>query len=424
MRTIEDSTEQQAQTADSAGALGIILLSRTTINSSFRIVYPFLPAISRGLSVPLTAASFLLTLRALAGLSSPLFGPLSDRYGRRSLMLAGLGMGALAAALIAGWPTYGVAIVAFVLFGLSKTAYDPAIQAYLSDAVPYHRRGRVLGITELSWSAAWLVGVPAAGFLIEQAGWQAPFLALTLVALIGLLLTWRLPPDRLQQASPTAPHWAGRTVPPLGLSLGRRLTAGLRHNRSAWLGMAIGLLFMFAIENVFVVYGAWMEETFSLSVGALGLASSVIGIAEAIGEGASAGLVDRLGKKPAVLGGLLLNAGAYLLLPLLSGNLMSALFGLFILLLAFEFSIVSSFPLISELAPGARGTLMALNVAALSAGRMLGSLTATPLWLHGGLNLNAMVSCGAALAAFALLLLCVPEPDGSLETGKECTEQT
>jgi len=392
LRTIEDSTEQQAQTADSAGALGIILLSRTTINSSFRIVYPFLPAISRGLSVPLTAASFLLTLRALAGLSSPLFGPLSDRYGRRSLMLAGLGMGALAAALIAGWPTYGVAIVAFVLFGLSKTAYDPAIQAYLSDAVPYHRRGRVLGITELSWSAAWLVGVPAAGFLIEQAGWQAPFLALTLVALIGLLLTWRLPPDRLQRASPTAPHWAGRT--------------------------------MFAIENVFVVYGAWMEETFSLSVGALGLASSVIGIAEAIGEGASAGLVDRLGKKPAVLGGLLLNAGAYLLLPLLSGNLMSALFGLFILLLAFEFSIVSSFPLISELAPGARGTLMALNVAALSAGRMLGSLTATPLWLHGGLNLNAMVSCGAALAAFALLLLCVPEPDGSLETGKECTEQT
>jgi predicted MFS family arabinose efflux permease len=255
-----------------------------------------------------------------------------------------------------------------------------------------------LGITELSWSAAWLLGVPAAGFLIERGGWQAPFVALTLLALIGLLFTWRLTPEQPRRTSPTAPRWAR-----------------LRHNRSAWLGMAVGLLFMFAIENVFVVYGAWMEETFSLSVAALGLASSVIGIAEAMGEGASAGLVDRLGKKKAVLGGLLLNAGAYLLLPLLSGTLVSALVGLFILLLVFEFSIVSYFPLISELAPGARGTLMALNVAALSAGRMAGSLTAIPLWLRGGLSLNAVVSCGAALGAFALLLLFVPEPGGSLE---------
>jgi predicted MFS family arabinose efflux permease len=393
------SAEQRVQTAVSAGALGMILLSRTTINSSFRIVYPFLPAISRGLGVPLMAVSFLLTLRALVGLSSPLFGPLSDRYGRRSLMLAGLGILAMGAALIAGWPIYGVAIVAFVLFGLSKTVYDPAMQAYLGDAVPYHRRGRVMGIAELSWSAAWLVGVPAAGFLIERAGWQAPFVALALLALVGLLFTWRLPPDQPQRASLAAPRWVL-----------------LRHNRSAWLGMAVGLLFMFAIENVFVVYGAWMEETFSLSVGALGLASIVIGIAEAVGEGFSAGLVDRLGKKRAVLGGLLLNAGGYLLLPLLSGNLVAALVGLFVLFIAFEFSIVSSFPLISELAPGARGTLMALNVAALSAGRMVGSLTAAPLWLRGGLGLNAVVSCGAALAAFVLLHLFVSEPSGSSES--------
>ena len=418
------SSAQRAQTAVSAGALGTILLSRTIFNSSFRVVYPFLPVISRGLGVPLTAVSFLLTLRALAGLSSPLFGPLSDRYGRRSLMLVGLGMLAIGAALIAGWPTYGVATVAFVWIGLSKTAYDPAMQAYLSDTVPYHRRGRVLGITELSWSAAWLVGVPVAGFLIERAGWQAPFVALTLLALVGLLFTWRLLPDQPRRASPTAPRWAGPFVPPLGLSSGRRLTAGLRHNRSAWLGMAVGLLFIFAIENVFVVYGAWMEETFSLSVGALGLASIVIGIAEAMGEGISAGLVDRLGKKRAVLGGLLLNAGAYVLLPLLSKNLVLALVSLFVLFVAFEFSIVSSIPLISELAPGARGTLMALNVAAMSAGRMAGSLTATPLWLRGGLSLNTAVSCGAALAAFALLLLFVPEPGGSSELERESSRWT
>ena len=87
----------------------------------------------------------------------------------------------------------------------------------------------------------------------------------------------------------------------------------------------------------------------------------------------------------------------------------------FVLFIAFELSIVFSFPLISELAPGARDTLMALNMAALSVGRMAGSLTAAPLWLRGGLSLNAVVSCGAALAAFVLLFLFVSEPGGSLE---------
>ena len=133
---------------------------------------------------------------------------------------------------------------------------------------------------------------------------------------------------------------------------------------------------------------------------------------EAAGSGARVALVE----ESPFLGGLLLNAGAYLLLPLLSGNLVSALVGLFILLLAVEFSFVSSVPLISELAPGARGTLMSLNAAALSAGRMAGSLTASPLWLRGGLSLNTVVSCGAALAAFVLLLLFVPEPSGSSES--------
>ncbi|HID64263.1 MAG TPA: MFS transporter [Anaerolineae bacterium] len=264
-----ESTGPQARTAASAGALGTILFSRTIINSSFRVVYPFLPVISRGLSVPLTAVSFLLTLRALAGLSSPFFGPLSDRYGRRSLMLAGLGMLAMGSALIAGRPTYGVATLAFVLLGLSKTAYDPAMQAYLGDAVPYHRRGRVFGITELSWSAAWLVGVPATGFLIERAGWQTPFVALALLALVSLFFTWRLSPDQPRRTSSTASRWTGPFVPPLGLSVstepsgrgldgvsGRRLTTGLRHSRGPWLGLVVGLLFMFAIENVFVVYGA------------------------------------------------------------------------------------------------------------------------------------------------------------------------
>jgi DHA1 family bicyclomycin/chloramphenicol resistance-like MFS transporter len=71
-------------------AFGVILLSRLALNMQMRVIYPFLPAISRALGVPLQTTSLLLTARALANLSSPLYGALSDRYGRRALMLGGL----------------------------------------------------------------------------------------------------------------------------------------------------------------------------------------------------------------------------------------------------------------------------------------------------------------------------------------------
>lgn len=71
-------------------AFAVILLSRLALNMQMRVIYPFLPAISRGLGVPLQTTSLLLTARAVANLSSPLFGALADRFGQRNLMLAGL----------------------------------------------------------------------------------------------------------------------------------------------------------------------------------------------------------------------------------------------------------------------------------------------------------------------------------------------
>lgn len=394
----DQSIAREASRSPALGTLGIILLARTILNGSYRVVYPFLPAISRGLGVSLTAVSFLLTVRAFVGLSSPLFGPFSDRHGRRAMMLSGLAMLVTAAVLIAlpsGWqalPAYQTAFVAFALFGIAKVIYDPAVQAYVGDLIPYHRRGRIMGIIELSWAASWLVGVPATGFLIELYGWQAPFIAIAILGLLSLALTRQLPRTDHRPRRQRGLQWQT-----------------FLRNRSALSALAVSVLMVFANENIFVVYGAWMESTFGLSVGALGVASIVIGVSEVIAEGSSAAFVDRIGKKRAVSVGMLLTAGAYLLLPAMTRSLAGALIGLAALFITFEFTIVSSIPLVSELAPATRGTLMALNVAALSAGRMLGSITATPLWLNGGMGLNGIVSAGACLIALLLLVLLIRE---------------
>ncbi len=158
-----------------------------------------------------------------------------------------------------------------------------------------------------------------------------------------------------------------------------------------------------AVENVLIVYGVWMESRFGLSVTALGLASTAVAVAEFAAECASAGLVDRIGKHRAVLGGLVLNLLAYLLLPRMATGLLGAVAGTSLLFLAFEFSIVSILPLISELAPEARATVMALNVAADASGRVIASLSAPRLWAAGGLVFNTNFSAGAVLLAILLL---------------------
>lgn len=175
------------------------------------------------------------------------------------------------------------------------------------------------------------------------------------------------------------------------------------------MALLVSSLLTAANENIFVVYGAWMESQFGLAIAALGLASMIIAVAELAAEASSAGLVDRLGKRRAVLGGLALGAVAYLLLSPLARSLGGALLGITLVVLTFEFAIVSMLPLVSGLAPGARGTLLAVNVAAMSFGRMVGSLSGPRLWSQWGLSANAVVSAGMVLVALLILGMGVRE---------------
>lgn len=386
-----------------------MFFARFALNFPFRMVYPFLPVISRGLNMPLETTSLLLTVRSLAAISSPLYGLLADRRGRQPIMLGGLVALVIGAVLMGITPSFVLALAAFALLGLSKASYDPAMQAYIGDVVPYEGRGKIVGILELPWALAWLIGVPIAGFLIAWVGWHAPFWLAAGLGAISLVATWlsKIPAGGLYPGWPKvrfSRELRGATEPKDGRS--SSLTPAshhLRATRPAITALLVTCLLMAASDNVFVVYGAWFETQFRLPVVTLGLVSVVISVAELVAEGSSAGLADRIGKRRAVLAGMVLNALTYLLLPQLARGLSSALLGIALMILTFEFSIVCLIPLVSELAPAARGTVMALNVAAISLGRMISSLTGPRLWTHGGLAANALVSAGIVLLAAVIL---------------------
>lgn len=369
----------------------MLMFARISLNLQFRIVYPFLPAISRGLGVPLATASLLLTVRSLVGALSPVYGLAADRYGRRPLMLAGLVALTAGAALTAVAPGMGIALIAFAFLGFSKAAFDPAMLAYVGDSVPYARRGRVMSLLELSWSLSWFIGVPLAGFVIAGFTWRAPFVVISVAGALAIVALARLCPT------------CGASLVGSGAS---SLLAGFRQVpwRATLPLLGFTCLTTMANENVFIVYSDWLEKQYQLAIAAIGVASLVISIAELTAEFGSAGLVDRLGKRRSVLIGMLFSMATYLALLPLAGGLAGALTGIGLMFLAFEFSIVASIPLISEVAPSARGTVLALNVSAAALGRMAGSLSGPRLWGAQGLPGVALVSAGLALLAIVMLL--------------------
>jgi predicted MFS family arabinose efflux permease len=344
------------------------------------------------MGVPLTAVTSIIAVNQSTAILGMFFGPLADRLGYRLMMLSGLGM--LVLGMFAGGflPFYGIVLAALFLAGMGKSVFDPAIQAYIGQRVPFHRRGLFIGLIEFSWAGSTLVGIPLAGLLIEYMGWRAPFFAVGGVGLIGMVgLMILLPKD----GKKTIRHQSASGL----LSAWRKLC----QERAAMGALAFGFFASAANDNLFVVYGAWLENSFSLSIVALGLGTSVIGIAELSGEGLTAAISDRLGLKRSVASGMSLCIISYIALPLLGQTLSLSLGGLFLIFLTYEFTIVSTLSLCTELLPGLRATMMSGFLAAAGVGRVIGALMGGPVWLAGGILMTGAVS--AVMSGLGLLCL-------------------
>jgi len=372
--------------------VGLVTLCRLVFNTARRFAYPFAPVLSRGLGVPLTAITSVIAVNQSTAVIGMFFGPLADRLGYRLMMLAGLGM--LTVGMFAGGflPFYGVVLAALFLAGLGKSVFDPALQAYVGERVPFHRRGLVIGVLEFGWAGSTLLGIPLVGLLIEHMGWRAPFFAMGGLGLLGIAALGILMP---KDGKKSVRHQTAAGLWSAWRRLGQERAA---------LG-AIGFAFFVsaANDNLFVVYGAWLEKSFSLSILALGLGTSIIGVAELSGESLTAAISDRLGLKRSVGVGLVLCIISYGVLPLLCQALSLALGGLFFIFLTYEFTIVSALSLCTELLPGSRATMMSSFLAAAGIGRVVGALIGVPVWLKGGILMTGFVS--AAISCLGLLFL-------------------
>ncbi|MCP5328172.1 MAG: multidrug effflux MFS transporter [Steroidobacteraceae bacterium] len=160
------------------------------------LLLPALPAIRTefGASTAATQAVVSAFLLAFA-VGIPVVGPLSDRYGRRPLILGGLGIFALGSAVAAWAPTLGVLVLARVIQAMGCAASFTVARAILGDLYQDWRLPRALANITMVMMIGTTVSPWLGGVITESLGWHAPFIALLASALIVLAVVWKLLPE-------------------------------------------------------------------------------------------------------------------------------------------------------------------------------------------------------------------------------------
>lgn len=368
-------------------AVATLAVLKLIVNTTFRFVYPFLPAIARGLGIDLTQAGMLVSVRWASALTTPVVMSFSGNlHHSRRLLLAGLILFSTGSVVTAWTGVFVGAVIGFALLGLAKPIIDISAQVYVSERVPYGKRARYLGILEISWAGGLLVGAPLAGWLIENWSWEAPFLIFgSLGALsIGLgLLFLDQSDERYSIEAVKAPDSPGRDV---------------------FLLLATIVLFGFAHESVLVTLGGWLEGSFGMTLLALGGVGTAIGLSELAGEGVMVGFTDRIGKRNSVGLGLGVASLALLALSFVSESLVPAMSALVVATVAIEFGYISAIPLMTELRPRSRTRLLALFIVANGMGRIAGDLISPRVFERGGMQTVAVMAAAAALCALAVVV--------------------
>jgi predicted MFS family arabinose efflux permease len=362
------------QKADFNANVALLTVTRLTVNTSIRMVYPFLAIFASGMGVEIEAISLALAISMAMSAVGPFLAPIADKYGRKTGMLMGLAIYLIGTMLAGIWPGYATFFLSILLGNLGNNVFVPALQAYLGDHTPYEKRGLYLAIAEIPWALSFILLIPLVGLIIEKTTWYAPFWYFSgLVVLTMALIAWRIPNEK-----PAADETK---------TLFGNIKQVLTSAPVMW-GMLMGFLIITGNEVVNMVFGVWIQDSYGLQIAALGAASAVIGVSELAGEGITAWLADRIGKERSVIAGIVLSSVFVLTLPWLGKSIIGALIWLFMFYFTFEVIIVSALPLMTEVMPQARATVMALFIAALSLGRAAGDVAA-PLLYRGGFWLNA-----------------------------------
>jgi DHA1 family tetracycline resistance protein-like MFS transporter len=362
----------------------------------FGLIIPLLPFYGERFAASPQLVTMLLAVYSLmAMIAAPLWGRLSDRIGRRPVLMASM----FAAALAYLW--LGLASALWMLFAARALAGAcagniAAAQAYVADVTPPERRARGMGMIGAAFGLGFIIG-PAVGGIVAgnelaTADLETPGLiaaGLSLIAFLGvvLLLPESRPPGERGQPS------RGR-IAALCNALGRPVLSRL---------LVVFFLVILAFAGMESTFALWAMRQFDWGPAQVGYALTFVGLLSAIMQGGLIGMLTRrFGEERLMLSGLALIALGLLVLPF-AHHLAPLLVALAALALGMGAMQPTLNSLISRCAgPEEQGEVMGVAQSIGSLSRVLGPLIAGALFEAFGRNSPFL--WGAVLVGGALLV--------------------
>lgn len=191
----------------SATVTGLLVLMVAIGPISTDLYLPALPGIQAAFGADIATTQLTLSVYLVAfALSQLIYGPLSDRFGRRSVVIAGLALYVTASLVCVLAPTMEVLIAARLVQAVGGCSGQVIARAIVRDVHGADGAGRVLARIAAAMGVAPLLGPILGGYLSDAFGWQACFIALSLAGGLAMLGGLLLLQETNQNRDPGATH--------------------------------------------------------------------------------------------------------------------------------------------------------------------------------------------------------------------------
>ncbi|WP_313576382.1 MFS transporter [Brevundimonas sp.] len=381
----------------------------------FGLVVPLLPFFAQSLQAEPWQITLMFSAYSLGQFfAEPFWGRLSDRIGRKPVLLITLAANAVGYLLLAFAPNIWAAILVRMFTGLGAGNIS-TVQGYIADVTPPERRAGRMGLIGAAFGLGFIVG-PGMGGLLAQpqmghVGYQLPIFAASGAAVLAALGVMFFLRESRAKADPAAPRPA--------------FLSGIRFARTDEVVsrvLVVSLIYLAGFSAMEAAFGLWAEHRYAWTAREVGLSFMIVGLVSAVNQGLLAGrLARRFGEARVLAAGMLLFGASLILqvtappawfpatqidlglfvIPVSAGWIIPIVMGIGACGMSLAMPNISA--LISRSSPPDRqGAMLGLNMAAGSMARIVGPMVAGVLYSAVGPDWPFLV--GAVLTVPAAMM--------------------
>lgn len=382
-------------------ALGFIFVTLLIDVTGFGIIIPVVPTLlSQLMHVSVAEASawggwLIAAFAIMQFLFSPLVGNLSDRFGRRPILLASLFGFSIDYLLTAFAPTIGWLFVGRIVAGIMGASFTTA-SAYIADISEPEKRAQNFGIIGAAFGLGFIIG-PALGGVLAKYGVKAPFIAAAVLTMLNWLYGFFVLPESLKPENRRKFEW--KRANPIG-------TLKFFMQYKVILGLVSSMVLIYiAGHAVQSTWSYYTMEKFQWTEGLVGYSLAFVGLMFGIVQGwLMRFIIPKLGQKRSIYVGLFLYAVGLLLFGIATEGWM-----MFVFLVPYCLGGIAGPSLqgimSTQVPPNEQGELQGALTSLMSLTSIIGPIVMTWLFSHYSQPSSAIYFPGAAMIAGAVLSL-------------------